>query len=480
MKRNVAFVAFVLALVAVLAVGLASCGGETETTQTTGAATTATPGSTDVTPTTATPTTGGESTETTAATPGEQKTLKIGGILALTMAQGIEVQKWMNLMAKTINEQGGWKIGNDTYTIEYTAYDCGYNDPNKTRSAVEKAVLQDGIKLLVANWGDTTQITGTITEPNKVLALGLDLTGDLLKPDVKYFFNASGIFFNAGMNFHLFAYYKEKGATDHLTVGLDNPMIKMVVQTQNAAAAASGLKVLDPLYYTQDTVDFGPLATKIMALNPTFVNVGTTVGDTLVNLLTALHDSGYKGLISPGFMDEVTLDKMAAKYGKEWFEGMATTGTDPRGVQDDPRMTALMESYTAEYGTFSADGIRWFTPWFFFEDAVNATQSVDPDVLAEYLAKSTKAVMGLCGYGQLVARPELQSDRTVEAVLPDLFGVIRDGKLVVEQRVPIKDQYLASIKSYNMLAAYQPYWEKNGKPQFPDEASMLDYADLAQ
>jgi hypothetical protein len=179
-------------------------------------------------------------------------------------------------------------------------------------------------------------------------------------------------------------------------------------------------------------------------------------------------------------MDEATLDKMVAKFGKEWFEGMATTATDPRSVQKDPRMVDLIDRYTKEYGTFNADGLRWATSWFFFEDAVNATQSTDPDVLAAYLAKSTKAVMTLGGYAQLVARPDLGGDRTNEAVIHDFVGVIHDGKLAVEKAVSLKDQYLASIKSYNLLAAYQPYWDKYGKPQFPDEPSLLDYPDLTK
>jgi ABC-type branched-subunit amino acid transport system substrate-binding protein len=396
------------------------------------------------------------------------------------LAQGLETKKWMDLVVKMINEQGGWKIGNDVYTLEYTAYDGGYNDPTKTRSAVEKAVLQDGIKFLIADWGDVPQVTGTVTEPNKVLTLGLDNTGELLKPGSKYFINSSGIYFNAGMNFNLFAGYKAKGATDHLTVGIDSQMVRMITKTQNAAAAASGLKIIDPLYYTADTVDFGPLATKIISLNPSFVNLGTTTGDNLVNLLTALHDAGYKGLISPGFMDEATLDKMVAKFGKEWFEGMATTATDPRSVQTDQRMVDMMDRYTKEYGTFNADGVRWFTSWFFFEDAVNATQSIDPDVLAQYLKKSSKPVMTLGGYAMLVARPDLQNYETIDAVIPDFIGVIHDGKLVVEKGVSIKDQYLASIMSYGLTDVYQQYWDKYGKPQFPDAPSLLDYADLTK
>jgi hypothetical protein len=475
MRRSIAFLVCIAGLIVALSLALASCGGDT------GATTSQGPAGSETTAGSTPQTTGEPATGTTAASTGSEKVLKIGSVDALNLAQGLEAQKWMNLFVKMINEQGGWKIGNDTYEVEYATYDSGYQDPTKTRSAVEKAVLQDGVQLLVSNFGDIPQVTATIAEPNKVLVLGLDVSGEVLKGAAnKYFFNASGIFFNAGMNFTLFDYYKQKGATDHLTVAIDGEMTRMVVQTQNAAAAASGLKVLDPMFYTADTLDFGPLATKIMSVNPGFVNLGTTTGDNLVNLLTALHDAGYKGLISPGFMDEATLDNMVDKFGKEWFEGMATAATDPRSVQKDARMVELINRYTQEYGTFNSDGLRWVTPWFFFEDAVNATGSVDPTVLAEYLSKSTKPVMTLGGYSLLVARPELQNTNTVEAIIPDFLGVIRDGKLIVESAVSIKDQYLASIMSYNLLQPYEQYWNQAGKPQFPEEPSLLDYTDLSK
>jgi branched-chain amino acid transport system substrate-binding protein len=459
MRRTVAAGATVIAIVVlsiVFSLGLLGCGSAGD----------------DEGATSATSAQGNEAT-------GEQKTLKIGSVVPLSQAQGIEVQKWMTLIVDRINEQGGWKIGDDTYKIEYTVYDGSYGDATKTRSAVEKAVLQDEVKLLVSNWGDVPQVTVTITEPNQVLALGLDTSSAELKPENKYFFNTSGIFFNAGMNLNLFDYYRELGATDHLTVGIDSEYTRMVTMSQNAAAAASGLKVIEPLYYSADTVDFGPLATKIMSLNPSFVNLGTSTGDNLVNLLTALHDAGYEGLISPGFMDEEMLEMMVAKYGKEWFEGMATAAMDPRDLQDDPEMIELFDAYTAKYGSFNADGVRWVTSWFFFEDAVNATGSVDPTVLADYLHKSTEPVMTLGGYSILVARPDLENYETVEAVIPDLVGVIRDGKLVVEKSVSLQDQYLASIKSYNLTSVYQGYWDKYGKPAFPEQSSLLDYSSLS-
>ena len=106
----------------------------------------------------------------------QKKVLKFGSILPFNQKEGLEIQKWMKLFAKMYNEQGGWLIGGQRYQVEYTAYDGGFQDAAKARSAVERAVLQDGLKILVSNWGDPETQTTTITEPNKVLVLGTALT----------------------------------------------------------------------------------------------------------------------------------------------------------------------------------------------------------------------------------------------------------------------------------------------------------------
>ena len=142
-------------------------------------------------------------------------------------------------------------------------------------------------------------------------------------------------------------------------------------------------------------------------------------------------------------------------------------------------MVALFDSYVQEYGEFSSDGVRWMSPWFFFVDAVNATQSVDSTVLADYLSKSTTAGYDVEGHALLVARPDLKNLNTVEALVPNFIGTIRSGKLIVDMAVNLKDDYLATIKARHMTAVYEPYWAEAGKPQFPAGSSMLDYPDLA-
>jgi hypothetical protein len=58
--------------------------------------------------------------------------------------------------------------------------------------------------------------------------------------------------------------------------------------------------------------------------------------------------------------------------------------------------------------------------------------------------------------------------------------MIQDGKIVASTIVSVKDQYLVSIKAYGLADVYQKYWEQYGKPQFPEEPSLLDFADVAK
>ena len=53
----------------------------------------------------------------------KDKVLKIGTVAPLNLKEGVEIQRWMNLFAKIVNEKGGWKIGNDVYKLQSIVYD---------------------------------------------------------------------------------------------------------------------------------------------------------------------------------------------------------------------------------------------------------------------------------------------------------------------------------------------------------------------
>jgi len=66
--------------------------------------------------------------------------LNIGSLVALVTPQGIEIQKWGELFAKTINAAGGLQVGDQNYKVNWHTYDVGYQDANATQTAVQKAI----------------------------------------------------------------------------------------------------------------------------------------------------------------------------------------------------------------------------------------------------------------------------------------------------------------------------------------------------
>jgi ABC-type branched-subunit amino acid transport system substrate-binding protein len=221
------------------------------------------------------------------------------------------------------------------------------------------------------------------------------------------------------------------------------------------------------------TVDFGPIATKIMSYNPDYVELGFVTGDAIVNLIASLKDVGYKGLVMPSTGLNVTiLNNLVERVGKDYVEGWETTLFDPRGINDDPKVAGLVDAYISEYGEWRAEGCWNMGSWFFFEDAVNNTQSIDVDVLADYLHNSDHSVMTLEGYSQLVARPDKGDYRTVDSAGGHYLGVLKDGKYAPLGNISGKDQFICSLKVYGLTDAYKKYFEEYGYPEFAGDSDL--------
>ncbi len=406
------------------------------------------------------------------------KELKIGALVNLKSQQGIEIQRWLNLFAKMYNEKGGWQIGKEKYEVKAMIYDCGYNDVTKTRSAAERAVLQDGVKFIVATWGDVAEEVVTITEPNKAMWMGVSFMDSMADPKLKYAIKGQGLFFGYGMGYTIQKDNFHKGAKTDLIVNPDSQFGKIGTMQWTGSAKVAGLKVLDPVFFTATTTDFGPIAAKIKAANPDFVETPFVTGDQITNLVASLRDAGYKGIVYPGNIDQTVLDNIVKKVGKQYVEGWECVYYDPKGVINDPEIAPLIDRYIKEYKEWRPEGCFWISPWFLFKDAVENTKSVDVETIVKYLQNSKKGVKTFEGYSQLFARPDLKNYKTVDSGPGCMVAIIKDGKLVPLKVVAVKDQYLVSIKAMGLVDVYQKYWKEYGMPTFPPQKGMYDFSDL--
>ncbi len=407
-----------------------------------------------------------------------QKALKIGASFGLNIPMGLEQKKWLVLFAKLINEKGGWKIGRENYKVEMIIYD-NQGDAVKAKTDLEKLVLEDGVKFILGDPTGSPGVTTTVTEPNKVICLGLDLTNVSADPKIQYYYTPNGMFFARGLMYTMYKEMVNKGIKSYVSVKPDSEMGRWADKLCNGTWDLVGknkIKYLGSVFYAMDTTDFAPIATKVKSLNPELIDLNYTMGN--LQLFIALHNVGFKGIILPAQVDPDLFQNILKTCGKKFMEGWQYFTQDPRGYQKDPEMLALIDAYTKEYGEFRTSGCMWVAYWFILKDAIEHTQSVEVETIKAYLDKSDHAVKTLTGYCQLFARPDTGNLRTVSGVPADHIAVVKDGKEIPYRHISVKDHYLASILSYGLVDVYKKYWEKYGYPKFPNEPHVVKFSDL--
>ena len=412
-----------------------------------------------------------------------QDVLKFGSLVPIMLKEGVEIKKWNDLFAKMANEKGGLAVGGKKYKVEFFTYDVGYDDAAKTLAAVQKAIHQDGVKYLVDIFGDHYVLTAVHADQNKVIDMGIGFGNETVGTKYQYFFRPLGGYFTAASNYLISRDFVKKGAKTSLVCTIDSEMGHVVAAQYGAADAMAGLKLIPPVFFGMDTVDYGPIATKVKSLNPDVVDFGAAVGDQIVNLVGALKDAGWKGFIFPGAAINPTTYANIIKRVGSYFDGSEMFYNDPRGiplVAKDPEMKELIDRYIKEYGEFRTEGCLWLTGWFTVKDAMLVTKSVDPVVLKDYLAKGPRAPLTLSGYSQLYARPDINQFRTTDGGPGNGRGVVKNEKLEYIGQITTKDQYIATIKVHKLVDVYQKYWDQYGKPKFPNEPSELDFSDLTK
>jgi branched-chain amino acid transport system substrate-binding protein len=460
-----------LALVLIVSFLFSACAKATSTTTQTSTTTTQTSTTTTKTSTT--------TTTTTAA----QKVLKIGAVIDLTGSRGLGGKKWLDLAAKLYNDAGGWKIGNDTYKVQMVIYDSQGN-VTTAKDELTRLVLNDGCKFIVS-WSITgnADVDATVTEPNKVIVINEDLTNQAVNPKYQYFFPCGNFFQNADI-YKICVDTVKKGVKSYLSVKPDNQVGRVMDPAINAAwkLASPSIDYKGTVWVPATTIDWGPVATKIKSYNADCVDIIYLgfIPNSIPNTYRALSDVGYKGIILPGLMTQYVLDSLVGFVGKAAVEAGEVPGADAYTWQQEPHQRALMDAYVKEYGSWSSDGNMM--SFQILEAAINATQSVDTDVIKAYMDNSPAPVQLPGGLQQYFARPELGNNRTISGCTSGQLGVIRDGKLVGSGTfTTTKDHYLFTIKTKNLIDIFKVYWAQYGYPKFPAAEKGMEtfkYTDL--
>jgi len=371
-------------------------------------------------------------------------TIKIGFLAPLTgpvAAWGKPGLDGCQIWAETVNAEGGVKLGDGSYNIEFVGYDNEY-DPAKARTGATKLIREDEVKFIMMLGGDTWPGVQPVADKTGMLfstLLPSDLSPDtttLVAPaEVHPVYNVTGVEWLAE---------NKPDLKTAVMCAQDDALGLPSVATYLAAFEAAGIEMQsEPQLFDPATTDFAPVVTKLISGNPDIVCLDTCYSDYVHPIAEQLFQQGYDGQIISCTAD--FYDQMIAKTSKEFMEGFIFQFPD----FDDPALNddiinfrdpngffeAYNERHPGEWGAVSWEYASIMDLW---KAAAEKAGSAEPDAV---LTAMTDGGKGAHAFGE--------ADWWGE----DLFGinnalvgnwpvvVIEDGKAHIKGMKSIPDWY---------------------------------------
>jgi len=190
-------------------------------------------------------------------------------------------------------------------------------------------------------------------------------------------------------------------------------------------AEASGFKIIYEKAYPPSTTDFTPFVRAIQALNPDLLVICSYPLDT-VGMIKSMSEVGFKPKMWGGAMVGLQATVFKTQLGP-LLNGVVNFETWlPVKSMDFPGAFDLLKKYQARAQAAGTDPLGYYMPvWAYaylqvLGDAIAATKSLNDDVLADYIRKTTfKTVVGDVKFGK---QGEWAEERTLAAQFQNIKG----------------------------------------------------------
>ena len=219
-------------------------------------------------------------------------------------------------------------------------------------------------------------------------------------------------------------------------------------------AKEAGFRVIYDMSYPPSTVDFSPIVRAIAARNPDLLVICSYPLDT-VGMIRAIHEVGFKAKMWGGAMIGLQSTVFKTQLGP-LLNGIVNSETWlPVKSMEFPGAMELLKKYQERAPSAGADPLGYYMPvWAYADlqvlgDAVTATKSLNDDVLAAYMHKTTfKTVVGDVAFGP---SGEWAEERTLTAQ----FQNIKDNN--VEGFRDVKTEVILYPSQYKSGEVIYPY-----------------------
>ncbi len=220
-------------------------------------------------------------------------------------------------------------------------------------------------------------------------------------------------------------------------------------------AQASGFKIVYEKAYPPSTTDFTPIVRAIQASNPDLLVICSYPLDT-VGMVKAMSEVGFKPKMWGGAMVGLQATVFKTQLGP-LLNGVVNFETWlPVKSMDFPGAFDLLKKYQGRAQAAGTDPLGYYMPvWAYaylqvLGDAIANTKSLNDDVLADYIRKTTfKTVVGDVKFGK---QGEWAEERTLAAQFQNIKGKTVDDFRDLTTEVII---YPPKYKSGEVIYPYE-------------------------
>jgi branched-chain amino acid transport system substrate-binding protein len=264
-------------------------------------------------------------------------------------AWGTSNVRSMQTLEAIYNAAGGVKIGNKTYMIKVVTFD-DQKDPKRAVEGMEK-MAQEGIHYVVGpNVDDGAAAVRPVAEKNGIMYFPYAFPKELYTAPAS---NAIlGMIANYQSGPAIYKYLMDNKGVKKVAFVAANESDPLSQRDGGVAAAkALGLKVVaDKDTYQNDTRDFTPVLTPIVALKPDLLVLSGVAPANAPLLIRAARELGFKGLIST----ETAQDAKVLQEGAgELANGFISVGGASTPEIASDQMKAFVAKYTKMFGEYN-------------------------------------------------------------------------------------------------------------------------------
>jgi branched-chain amino acid transport system substrate-binding protein len=355
----------------------------------------------------------------------ETKKVLIGGNTALSgpaAAWGHGNQNVWQISIDDINKSGGFTVNGKKHEWELKVYDSAMI-PSKAVANTNRLVNQDKAKFIFTLAIECVKAFQPITEKKKVMTVAFATpTKEAINPKAFYTWMYNVDAWGGAL---LFPWLEQN--TSHKRIAILQPDTltgKASAEGTRFGISKTNLEIVFDEFAPEDTQDFYPILTRMLAKKPDFIDVDNWDPAIVSLIIKQSRELGYKGPLYVMTPDISTLKGVAG------WENCNNLYFLPYETKLKPTMEHVKNEYIRRHGEKNWIGAFAYTLYDFpqfLTRAIESTQSFDNTVICKWLENATlESIYGKPAF--FGGKPHFGIDRL--PIHPYSFARVENGKIV--------------------------------------------------